>query len=714
MKNFGAKWLALAMVVGVGATTSLNGCGDGPTPSPIAGTTGTAGRGGTTGSAGSTAGTGGSTARGGTTGNAGRGGTGGSSAGTTGTAGTGVGGVGGTVGGLPCAGIGTFDTSDMMGFKFNGFMDSAAGAAVNLAVTEAGTQATLAYSATEGDPAPGSLKVEAPYTDYKQFVDIQKNYSATTLQAWTGYKLHVRVKVTGGNPSALNPMGVQPYVNTGATYNGYCGKYNNLVTGGGWNDYVFDLSTCTTPADPSMVIALGVSIQAGDGSDGDGGVNPMKPMMATIYIDSFWLEGSCGGTGGTGGGTAGTTGAGGTAAARPAPGAAGTTGAGGTGGGTAGTTGAGGTGGRHRRRQAGGGTAGTGGAALTTLYDFETGAAGTAGGLQGWGSTTSGVTVATATEQHFDGAQSLKITHGGLNNANLLATVSSPAPALWPGTVVTFHAYLPAGFDTSGAHYFQAVGQANNYTIFDTAGNGARTATAGAWNTWTYTVPNTFPGGFQALGFQLGDNAGGATIPAGSVYLDAITATGGTQNCAVATGTGAHTFEMAARAPSIRTSTRRTAPTLTPSSRNRPTRRTGNRLVEGGVHCAPGSGVGVSSDLAQGLHSRPEHLLRPNRDGARVSAGGQRWPDVPGLHPVQQLRQEQLHRSGNGHTGRLEHLRIYHSQRRGAGRHPAPRHPVPLVWNHGLHGQRLHRRRHLVVRPSGQWRPLGGPAAPGF
>ena len=264
----------------------------------------------------------------------------------------------------------------MMGFKFNGYMDPAAGAAVNLAVTEAGTQATLSYSATEGDPAPGSLKVEAPFTDYKQFVDIQKTYSATTLQTWTGYKLHVRVKVTGGNPSALNPMGVQPYVNTGTNYDGYCGKYNNLVTGNGWNDYVLDLSTCTAPADASKVIAFGVSIQAGDGSNGDGGVNPMKPMMATIYVDSFWLEGSCGGTGGTGGGTAGTTGtagaAGGTAGTGGAAG--GTTGTGGAAGGTTGTGGAAGTTGRwrrgHGRRRRDGGA---GGAALTTLYDFETG-----------------------------------------------------------------------------------------------------------------------------------------------------------------------------------------------------------------------------------------------------------------------------------------------------------------------------------------------------
>jgi len=109
--------------------------------------------------------------------------------------------------------------------------------------------------------------------------------------------------------------------------------------------------------------------------------------------------------------------------------------------------------------------------------------------------------------------------------------------------VLTFHAYLPAGFDTTGTHYFQAFGQGNNYATFDTNGNGTRTATAGAWNSWTYTVPNMFPGGIQLLGFQLGDNTGAPTIAAGSVYLDNITMSGGTVNCALATPTGSHTFE---------------------------------------------------------------------------------------------------------------------------------------------------------------------------
>ena len=71
------------------------------------------------------------------------------------------------------------------------------------------------------------------------------------------------------------------------------------------NDYVFDLSPCTTqtsPADPSMVIQYGVSIQSSSGMTADGGVNPMNPTATVIYIDSFWLEGSCsdGGTAGSG------------------------------------------------------------------------------------------------------------------------------------------------------------------------------------------------------------------------------------------------------------------------------------------------------------------------------------------------------------------------------------------------------------------------------
>jgi hypothetical protein len=182
-----------------------------------------------------------------------------------------------------------------------------------------------------------------------------------------------------------------------------------------------------------------------------------------------------------------------------------------------------------------GGEGGQGGEPSVVLYDFES-------GVQGWTAMTSGASVAQSTDQHIDGTNSLKITHGVLDNSDVIVQVDGTP--VWPGTVITFRAFLPAGFDTAGGTYFQAFMQGNNYLInFDTTGNSSRTAVPGGWTSWTYTVPNTFPGGLNRLGFQLGDNAGGTTIPAGDVYIDSITATGGVANCALAEPAGLHDFE---------------------------------------------------------------------------------------------------------------------------------------------------------------------------
>jgi hypothetical protein len=460
MKNFGAKWLALALAVGAAASLSLNGCGDGG-GGGTAGTTGGAGRGGTTGQAGR-GGTGGSTA--GTGGGvAGRGGTGGGTAGTGGgtagsTAGSG-GGTAGSGGGVACPGNATFNTATES-FALNTFAQAG-----NLAILEGGTPATLAHNTTEGDPTAGSLKVDAPFSDYNQYVDIQRNLGPTMLRNWTGAKLHVRVKVaSGGNPSAMNPMGIQPYVNTGASYNGYCSKYTNLVAGNGWNDYVLDLSTCAAASsDPSMVVAFGVSIQAGNGMDGDGGVNSMKPTAAVIYIDTFMLEGNCGGgTGGTGGGAGGTAGGAGGSGGRG--GSGGTAGAGGAtagaGGGTAGAGGAtagagGGTAGATAG--AGGGTAGAGG-----------GTAGAAGGAGGaGGSNLPACTSTTATSPAMSAADYCTLLFSGCTGTagftNIYADMAA-CTAGYPGLSETlrmcrsYHLCNALGAGPKATHCPHAVG----------------------------------------------------------------------------------------------------------------------------------------------------------------------------------------------------------------------------------------------------------------
>jgi hypothetical protein len=232
-----------------------------------------------------------------------------------------------------------------------------------------------------------------------------------------------------------------------------------------------------------------------------------------------------GGAGGKGGAGAGGMGgkAGGGAGGKAGAGAGGMAGAGMAGAGAGGIAGAGG--------MAGAGAGGMAGMAPTMLYDFES-------GVQGWGGNSS-----QSTTQIKDGAYSLAFAHPALDGTN--SSVQVDNPPLWPGTVITVNAWLPVGLDTTGGTYFQMFTNYNNFSGFDNAGNGQRTAQSGAWTTWQYTVPNTFPGGIQRLGFQIGDNSGGTTIPAGNIYIDSITATGGVANCAITAPTVLHDFEAA-------------------------------------------------------------------------------------------------------------------------------------------------------------------------
>ena len=369
MKNLGPRWLVLVTLVGgVAALTSNFGCGgdDGGTGSGGRGG-GSAGRGGAAGGAagrgGSAGGVAGATAGsgGGVAGAAGRGGAGG----TAGASGTG--GTGGAVPVLNCP-VGTFATAD------EGFGLSTFAQAGNLAVREAGTKATSAFSSAMGDPAVGSIRIDGPYDDYNQYVDLQKGYGPTMLKNWTGAtKLHVKVKVASGlNPSAQNPAGIQPYVQTTTGYVD-CRGWNNVVAGNNWNDYVLDFASCTAAGwKITEVISFGVVINTGDGVMPDAGVNSMKPTTAVIYVDSFWLDGTCGGgTGGSGGGAGGVGGS---------AGRGGSGGVGGAAGGTAGAAG-GAAGAAGGASGAAGGVAGAAGGASGAAG----GAAGAAGGAAGGG-----------------------------------------------------------------------------------------------------------------------------------------------------------------------------------------------------------------------------------------------------------------------------------------------------------------------------------------
>ena len=165
-------------------------------------------------------------------------------------------------------------------------------------LVDGGAAATLAFSATEGEPTAGSLKADLPFNDYTQFVQIPEELATTALKDWTGLRLHVRVKIASGlTQTGSNPAGIQPFVNSYAagadggagTYN-FSAKYSAAVAGNGWNDYVFDL-VAGGAFDPTKIVSFGVQILTGDGVMGDAGVNPVKPTAAVVYIDSLAVEG---------------------------------------------------------------------------------------------------------------------------------------------------------------------------------------------------------------------------------------------------------------------------------------------------------------------------------------------------------------------------------------------------------------------------------------
>jgi hypothetical protein len=266
----------------------------GHAPAGTGGVGGGAGRGGSGGAGGSIGGGGG----------AGRGGVGGGAAGRGGTGGN-TGGAGGTGGGPLCP-LANFD-ANLDGVGLNLYPGPG-----NLAVREAGSPATATWNGAEGNPTPGSIKVEAPFSDYDQSVPLVRNFGPTALRDWTGRKLHVRVNFTSSFNPGANQLAVQPYASSfnrvgDAGIEDYRFRGNWVpVSRTGWIEYVVDLTPDGT-FDPSKIIEFGVTINTGAA-----GGNTVKPIPATLYVDSFWLEGGAcpGGTGGAGGssGTGGTAG----------------------------------------------------------------------------------------------------------------------------------------------------------------------------------------------------------------------------------------------------------------------------------------------------------------------------------------------------------------------------------------------------------------------
>src|SRR5688572_22301949 len=155
---------------------------------------------------------------------------------------------------------------------------------------------TLSFESGMGSPSPGCVKIVAPYYGASQFVQLEAmSFGTSNTRNWTNGKLHLRIQVTQGTFTG----GAQVYVKTGSAYV-FGGTYINFPAGGGWKEFVMDLSSPMTLGtsgtyNPAEVISLGVQLNTGQAGTNAGPV--------TFLIDSFSIELPAGGGGGSGGNT---------------------------------------------------------------------------------------------------------------------------------------------------------------------------------------------------------------------------------------------------------------------------------------------------------------------------------------------------------------------------------------------------------------------------
>jgi hypothetical protein len=279
MKTSLSGWLAFGVVVLGGSALATGGCSSperktGGTGGGEAGTIGNppvAGANGTGFAGANGSGTGGTDPAGAAgstpTGTAGSSNTG--AAGTTGAAGS------GTSNTLPATFNYLFDTS-VQGWALNKYADTSR---KNLADPASGATPTLAFDATSGDPAAGSLKATATFTDWKQYINPIINLSPA--KSLPGRVLRARVKLLSGNFTG----GAQLHAGTGSTYK-YAASAWKTITGGQWVELLLDLDAAHTADagfDPTMVVQIGVRFDSG----GDGGTSAFgSPVDAVFQIDT--------------------------------------------------------------------------------------------------------------------------------------------------------------------------------------------------------------------------------------------------------------------------------------------------------------------------------------------------------------------------------------------------------------------------------------------
>jgi hypothetical protein len=290
MKIVGSRFRTMAGLAGLaGLLVNVNCGSSGGGGTAGSGGTSTGGKGGTTG----TAGTGGTAGSGGQAGTTDTGGSAGSTAGAGGAAGAtagagghaGAGGAAGsnTDGGVALAAFSyTFD-QNTQGFALDTFTPT--DGSTNLAMTEGGSVPSLTWDSAVGSPSPGaagSLKVDATFSGYRQFVLTSIVLSPTTDAAQK--TIHAWVMLDQQDGGATFPGGAQLEASTGSNFNGVAAGPLTTLTPGSWTELTLNLATPAAPFDASQLVEI--SVQFVTGAQPEGGTFG-GPIHETFHIDTI-------------------------------------------------------------------------------------------------------------------------------------------------------------------------------------------------------------------------------------------------------------------------------------------------------------------------------------------------------------------------------------------------------------------------------------------
>src|SRR5213075_1693202 len=108
------------------------------------------------------------------------------------------------------------------------------------------------------NPAAGSLKATAHFTDYQQYIDVDLNFSSAVNLA--GKTLHAKVRLASGAFAGQVTLHADT---TSASV--YGAGTPTALTQGAWTDLTLNLATVTqTGWNASQVMQIGVLIETGD------------------------------------------------------------------------------------------------------------------------------------------------------------------------------------------------------------------------------------------------------------------------------------------------------------------------------------------------------------------------------------------------------------------------------------------------------------------